>query len=74
MSLAMFIGWLLDMNATTPEVVKVLREQNFDLSGASFDGGTTSTLHWGITTPRDGARSLSLTTAMCVCMKAPTCR
>ncbi|WP_304611787.1 linear amide C-N hydrolase [Paramuribaculum intestinale] len=49
MSLAMFIGWLLDMNATTPEVVKVLREQNFDLSGASFDGGTTSTLHWGIT-------------------------
>lgn len=49
MSLAMFVGWLLDMNATTPEVVKVLREHNFDIYGATFDGGTASTLHWGIT-------------------------
>ena len=25
MSLAVFVAWLLDMNATTPEVVKVLK-------------------------------------------------
>lgn len=49
MSLAMFVGWLLDMNATTAEVVKVLKEQNFSISGATFDGGTVSALHWGIT-------------------------
>lgn len=49
MSLAMFVGWLLDMNATTPEVVEVLKEQNFNVSGATFDGGTVSALHWGIT-------------------------
>ncbi len=49
MSMAMFVGWLLDMNATTPEVVKVLKEQNFTISGATFDGGTVSQLHWGIT-------------------------
>ena len=49
MSLSMFVGWLLDMNATTPEVVKVLKEHNFSISGATFDGGTVSTLHWGIT-------------------------
>lgn len=49
MSLAMFPGWLLDMNATTAECVAVLKEHNFSLGGAKFDGGTTSTLHWGIT-------------------------
>lgn len=49
MSLAVFVAWLLDMNATTPEVVKVLQEHNFNISGATFDGGTVSTLHWGIT-------------------------
>ncbi len=49
MSMAVFVAWLLDMNATTPEVVKVLREQNFTISGATFDGGTVSQLHWGIT-------------------------
>lgn len=49
MSLAMFVAWLLDLNATTPEVVKVLKEQEFSISGATFDGGTVSTLHWGIT-------------------------
>lgn len=48
-SMAMFVAWLLDLNATTPEVVKVLREQNFSISGATFDGGTVSALHWGIT-------------------------
>lgn len=49
MSLSVFVSWLLDMNATTPEVVKVLNDRNFTISGATFDGGTTSTLHWGVT-------------------------
>lgn len=49
MSLSMFVAWMLDLNATTPEVVKALREQNFTISGATFDGGTVSALHWGIT-------------------------
>lgn len=49
MSLAMFVAWLLDMNATTPEVVEVLRQQDFTISGATFDGGTVSALHWGVT-------------------------
>lgn len=49
MSLAVFVAWLLDMNATTPEVVDVLAKHDFNISGATFDGGTVSTLHWGIT-------------------------
>lgn len=49
MSLSVFVAWMLDMNATTPEVVSTLRKQNFTISGATFDEGTVSTLHWGIT-------------------------
>lgn len=49
MSLAMFVGWLLDMNATTQEVVDLLTRHEFTIGGATFDGGTVSTLHWGIT-------------------------
>lgn len=49
MSLAVFVGWLLDMHATTDEVIKTLRQQDFSISGATFDGGTVSALHWGIT-------------------------
>lgn len=49
MSMSMFVAWLLDMNATTREVVDVLKKQNFTISGATFDGGTVSQLHWGIT-------------------------
>ncbi len=49
MSLSMFVGWLLDMNATTDEVVAELSKHNFSLSGAEFDNGTVSALHWGIT-------------------------
>lgn len=49
MSLAVFVAWLLDMNATTDEVVAVLREHDFTISGATFDGGTVSALHWGVT-------------------------
>lgn len=49
MSMSMFVAWLLDMNATTQEVIDVLQERNFSISGATFDGGTVSTLHWGVT-------------------------
>lgn len=48
-SMAMFVGWLLDMNATTADVVKVLRAHDFALGGATFDEGTAAALHWGIT-------------------------
>lgn len=49
MSLAVFVGWLLDMNATTAECVEVLRKHDFTIGGATFDNGTAPTLHWGIT-------------------------
>lgn len=49
MSLAVFVAWLLDMNETTDEVVAVLKKHDFNISGATFDGGTVSALHWGIT-------------------------
>lgn len=49
MSLSVFIAWLLDLNATTQQVIDVLNEHNFTIGGATFDGGTVSTLHWGIT-------------------------
>lgn len=49
MSLAMFVGWLLDMNSTTDEVIEVLKAHDFSLSGATFDEGTVSALHWGVT-------------------------
>lgn len=49
MSLAVFVAWLLDMNETTDEVVEVLKKHEFSIGGATFDGGTVSTLHWGIT-------------------------
>ncbi len=48
-SLAMFVGWLLDMNETTQEVIDVLQKHDFTLGGATFDGGTVSALHWGVT-------------------------
>ena len=37
------------MNATTAEVVDVLEKHDFSLSGATFDHGTVSALHWGVT-------------------------
>lgn len=49
MSLAVIVAWLLDNNATTQEVVEVVKNQNFKIVGATFDGGTVSTLHWGVT-------------------------
>ncbi len=49
MSMAMLVGWLLDLNSTTDEVVAVLKRHDFNIGGATFDGGTVSALHWGIT-------------------------
>lgn len=49
MSLSVFVAWLLDNNATVDEVVEVLKKHDFDISGATFDGGTVSALHWGVT-------------------------
>lgn len=49
MSLAVIVAWLLDMNATTQEVVDAVKNQDFKITGATFDGGTVSTLHWGVT-------------------------
>lgn len=49
MSLAMFPAWLLDMNATVDECVAELKKHDFNITGATFDGGTVSALHWGIT-------------------------
>ncbi len=51
MSLAMFVAWMLDNFETTDQVVAELKKQDFTISGATFDGGTVSTLHWGITDP-----------------------
>lgn len=49
MSLAVFPAWILDLCSTTDEAVALIQNQDFTLSGATFDGGTVSTLHWGIT-------------------------
>lgn len=49
MSLAVFVAWMLDMNATTAEVVKAVKAHDFSIGGATFDGGTVSTLHWAVT-------------------------
>lgn len=48
-SLAVFVAWLLDLNETTDQVVEVLQKHDFSIYGATFDGGTVSALHWGIT-------------------------
>lgn len=49
MSMAVFVAWLLDLNATTDEVAERLKNWNFEIQGATFDGGTVSALHWGVT-------------------------
>lgn len=49
MSLAVIVAWLLDNCATTQEVVDAVKGQDFKIVGATFDGGTVSTLHWGVT-------------------------
>lgn len=49
MSMAMFVGWLLDLNSTVDEVKTALENAQFEIQGATFDGGTVSALHWGVT-------------------------
>ena len=49
MSLAMFPAWMLDLCATTPEVVDLVKAHDFNITGATFDEGTVSALHWGVT-------------------------
>ena len=49
MSLAVFVEWLLDNNETVEDVKKALSEADFEVQGATFDGGTVSALHWGVT-------------------------
>ncbi len=48
MSLAMFPAWILDLCADTPEAVALIKSHDFNITGATFDGGTVSALHWGI--------------------------
>lgn len=49
MSLAVLVAWMLDNFSTTPEVTAALRTAGFTISGATFDGGTVTALHWAIT-------------------------
>lgn len=56
-SLAVFVAWLLDNNETTDEVLHQVEGQNFTLYGATFDGGTETKLHFGVT-DRTGASAI----------------
>lgn len=49
MSLAVFPAWLLDCCATVEDVKAQLSDAGFEIQGATFDGGTVSALHWGVT-------------------------
>ena len=49
MSLAVFDAYILDQCETIDEVKALLESVPFDIQGATFDGGTVSALHWGVT-------------------------
>lgn len=49
MSLAVLVSYFLDNFATVDEVQNWLDNNQFAISGATFDGGTVSLLHWAIT-------------------------
>lgn len=49
MSLSVIVAWLLDNYATTQEVIDAVKEQNFKITAATFDGGQMPTLHFGVT-------------------------
>ncbi len=55
-SMAMFVGWMLDNCATAQEVEDLVKDHNFQIEGATFDGGTVSTLHWGVTDAAGNSR------------------
>lgn len=49
MSLAVFVSWVLDQCSDVPQVAELMRTHPFSVGGATFDGGTVSLLHWGVT-------------------------
>lgn len=49
LSMAMFVAWMLDNCATTQEVIDLVKDHGYYIEGATFDNGTVSALHWGIT-------------------------
>lgn len=56
-SLAVFVAWLLDSNETTDQVLRQVEKQDFTLAGSTFDGGTETKLHFGVT-DRFGASAI----------------
>ena len=48
-SLAVLVSYFLDNFATVDEVENWLRNNEFGISGKTFDGGTVSLLHWAVT-------------------------
>lgn len=49
MSLSVIVAWLLDNYATTQEVVDAVKDQDFKITAATFDGGQMPNLHFGVT-------------------------
>lgn len=49
MSLAVLVSFFLDNFATVNEVDQWLQTNQFAIFGKTFDGGTVSALHWGLT-------------------------
>lgn len=49
MSMALFVSYFLDNFATVDEVDQWLKNNDFAISGETFDGGTVSLLHWALT-------------------------
>ncbi len=49
MSLAVIVSFFLDNFASVEEAYEWLQANRFVISGKTFDGGTVSTLHWGLT-------------------------
>ncbi|MDE6270935.1 MAG: linear amide C-N hydrolase, partial [Muribaculaceae bacterium] len=49
MSLAVLVSYFLDNFATVEEAYTWWTNNDFAISGKTFDGGTVSQLHWGIT-------------------------
>ncbi len=69
MSLAMFTAWILDNCATTEEAIALVEKQNYTLRGATFDEGTTSTLHWGITDSKGNSAVVEFTDGIARCYR-----
>lgn len=49
MSLSVLVSYFLDNFRTVTEVRSWLEENPFGITGATFDGGTVSLLHWAVT-------------------------